>query len=39
MFTGANLNMKLITSHSSVFLAGFQDHQHVSNVGSEVAGV
>ena len=28
-----NLNLKLITSHSNVFLAGFQNHQHVPNVG------
>ena len=33
MCTGANFNLKLITSHSSVFLAGYQNHQHVSNVG------
>ena len=33
MCTDTNLNLKLITSLLSVFLAGFENHQHVSNVG------
>ena len=33
MCTGVNLNLKLITNHSSVFLEGFQNHPQVLNVG------